>query len=482
MTERRPRKRVIVIGMDGLSWSVIDALLADGRLPSFRQALSSGAAAILRSTTPPLTPAAWSTLFSGLPPSEHRVFDFTAREVGSYVFRLCSSTDRRARMVWSVAGAKGRKVVVINVPMTYPPTAVNGLMVSGMDAPRLRGAVEPERATARILATAPDYAVDVMSHWFDDREVFHARLRSMHHARHRVALDLLDSSAADLFICVYVLADRVQHVEWSEPPSPAVCSAYEALDRVLGDYLDRIGEGDTLMVVSDHGFQSLRSEVCLNRLLVDGGLLRFKRGRCKDLVSRHDRRRTLIRSGIGQDTPTSWHLPPRAVWFNDVDWGRTRCAAFGLMGNVMVNQRGRDPNGIVAPGKDTAAVLRDVGQLVTDAVGKTISNIGVTVHPVVWDQRGPSTVSPPDAVVEVDGYRVGTWGGREFFCPSVLQDNFEGHTGTHSPEGVFIGVGRGMPMRAEREVNDAIDLTPTMMDLLELDPETRLPGRSLKEI
>ncbi len=144
--------RVIVIGMDGLSWPVIDALLAEGRLPSFRQALQSGSDRILRSTTPPLTPAAWSTLFSGLPPSQHRVFDFTAREAGSYRFRLCTSTDRQARMLWSLASDQGRKVVVLNVPMTYPPVEVNGIMVSGMDAPRLRGAVEPRQGLAKVLA------------------------------------------------------------------------------------------------------------------------------------------------------------------------------------------------------------------------------------------------------------------------------------------------------------------------------------------
>ena len=103
MAEKRSRNRVVVVGMDGLSWTVLDAMLADGGLPSFRQALDSGAASVMRSTTPPLTPAAWSTLFSGLPPSQHRVFDFTARETGSYFFRMCSSRDRRARMVWSAA-------------------------------------------------------------------------------------------------------------------------------------------------------------------------------------------------------------------------------------------------------------------------------------------------------------------------------------------------------------------------------------------
>jgi predicted AlkP superfamily phosphohydrolase/phosphomutase len=127
-------------------------------------------------------------------------------------------------------------------------------------------------------------------------------------------------------------------------------------------------------------------------------------------------------------------------------------------------------------------VLRDVGQLVADAVRPTVGDVGVTVHPVSWDHGRPAAVSPPDAVVEIDGYRVGTWGGREFFCPTVLHDNHEGHTGTHSPEGVFLGLGRGMQHRAERGVNYAIDLTPTIMDLLELDPKSRFPGRSLKEI
>jgi len=473
--------RVFVVGMDGLAWPVVDALRAEGRLPSFAKALRSGAAYTLRSTTPPLTPAAWSTLFSGLPPAQHMVFDFTARDRGSYHFRLCSSSDRQARMVWSMAGDEGRTVVVMNVPMTYPPVAVNGIMVSGMDAPRLRGAVSPPAALAKVLATAPDYAVDAMSHWFADREVFADRLRRMHRARHRVALDLLDSAAPDLFICVYVLADRVQHVEWSEIPSPAVRAAYEALDEVLGDYLDRLGGDDTLMVVSDHGFQSLRAEVCLNRILLDGGLLHFKRGRCRDVVARHNRRRALSRSGFGSAVRSCWHLAPRALWFDDVDWARTRCAAFGLMGNLMVNQSGREPEGIVEPGAETTSVLRDVEQLVADEVTRSAGRLPVTVHPVVWDHQRPATVSPPDAVVEVDGYRVTTWGGREFYCPTTLQDNREGHTGAHSPDGVFLGLGKGITRCAQRRLADAVDLAPTIMGLLDLDPGGHLPGSSLGE-
>lgn len=475
----RSSSRVIVLGLDGLDWGVVDALVEKGLLPALQRVMDGGVSRVMRSTTPPLTPAAWSTLFSGLPPAEHGIFDFTARESGRYRFRLCAASDRQADMLWSLASDAGRGVVVVNVPMTFPATAVNGLMVSGMDAPTLAGAVHPASATATVLAISPDYRIDAMSHWFDDRDEFADRLLAMHRARHRLAVELLHSRRPELFICVYVLADRVQHVAWSEPPSSEVVAAYQTLDGAVADYLDSLGEDDSLVIVSDHGFQELRSEICLNQLLEQAGLLVLDRQRCRQLLDRHRRRLTLSRGRRAGDHASPWGLPPRALWFDAVDWSRTRCAAFGLMGNMMLNLRGRDPQGLVLPGADAAAVLRTAEQAVADR----LRGERVIAHPVDWDHRRSRRVDPPDAVLEIDGYHISTWGGREFYAPDSAEyeprESAAGHTGVHSPDAVLIAMGRGFEPRVERGTADALDIVPTLADLLALDLPDRFSGRSL---
>lgn len=477
-TSERPG-RVIVLGLDGLEWTVIDALLGEGRLPAFRHILQHGYHAAMQSTTPPLTPAAWSTLFSGEPPERHGIFDFTARDSGRYSFRLCTAKDRRARMLWSMAGEAGRSVAVLNVPMTFPASQVNGLMVSGMDAPNLEGAVYPPSETAAVLAISPDYTVDAMSHWFDDPDVFATELKKMHEARHRVALDVLRRRSPDLFVCVYVLADRVQHVSWSDTPSTAVVEAYETLDGALGDYLELLGENDSLVIVSDHGFQTLRTEICVNQVFEQAGLLVLDERRCIDLLRRHNRRLLHSRGGGCRSYESWWHLPPRALWFDGVDWSRTRCAAFGLMGNMMLNIRGRDPQGLVSIGADSAAVLRDVEQAVSERLRQAFGEIRVIAHPVDWDRERSRSVDPPDAVLEIDGYRIGTWGGREFFAPGLVHESLEGHTGVHSPTAVLMAVGPGLEASGERADAAAVDLVPTVLHLLGMAPVEHLRGRSV---
>jgi predicted AlkP superfamily phosphohydrolase/phosphomutase len=473
---RRRRKRVIVLGMDGLCWPVIDTLIGQGKLPSFRQAMTDGDQRSMTSTIPPLTPAAWSTLFSGLAPEQHGIFDFTARERDSYSFRLCTSHDRQATMLWERASAGGLQVAAVNVPMTYPPVDINGLMVSGMDAPDLDGAVSSDAQLAAVLAAAPGYQIDAMSHCFDDPECFRDQLWRMHRARHRLALDRLDSHDWDLFICVYVLADRVQHVAWSEPPSAEMTAAYERLDAVLGDYLERLEEGDQVLLCSDHGFQTLRAEICINRILADAGLLVLDRKRSRRLVDQYRRRWTLLRQAGDQWPDDPWQLPPRALWFDAIDWSRTRCAAYGLIGNLMINLKGRDREGIVNP-DNASRLLQEVEAAVAEKLTMESEVVQVMAHRIAWDHQRPSPTSPPDAVIEIDRFKICTWGGRELFAPAVLRPNAELHTGTHSLDGVFLSIGSSRA-GSERGSCSATDLTPTVLDLLGL-PGNDLAGRSL---
>ncbi|MCP4549401.1 MAG: hypothetical protein GY835_23345 [bacterium] len=469
-------KRLIVIGMDGLDWSVVDVLMEQGKLPHFGEAITAGASWVLRSTTPPVTPAAWSTLFSGVPPREHGVFDFTAREAGRYRFRLCSATDRQAEMIWTLASERGRRVVVLNVPMTYPATPVNGIMVSGMDAPDLPGAVSPRAALATVLARSPCYTVDAMSHWFAERKVFFTNLWKMHRARHRLAMSLVEKADPELFICVYVIADRVQHVAWRDPPTEEVTTAYEALDAVLGDYLDRLRPEDELLLISDHGFQRLEAEICLNKVLSDAGLLVLDRSRCRTLLAKVRQRWVHTRS-VAERPDGWWSLPPRALWFDAVDWPRTRCVAFGLYGNLVINLRGRDPQGVVDQRRESASLLGDVEDLVSSILGERGE---IRVHPIAWDHGSQRRISPPDAVVEMAGYRVATWGGREFYAPAIVGANAEGHTGVHSPEGVCLAVGPAFGSGSGRRGQaDALDIAPTILELLGLTQRRALPGRLL---
>jgi predicted AlkP superfamily phosphohydrolase/phosphomutase len=302
----------------------------------------------------------------------------------------------------------------------------------------------------------------------------------MNQARHRVALELLRRVTPDLFVCVYVLADRIQHVEWSDPPSAPVVGAYRRLDRVVGDYLERLEEGDRLLILSDHGFQGSRGEICLNKIFSEAGLLKLDRRYCWRLMREHARRTARLRGSVSRPVRNPWQLPPRSLWYEAVDWSRTHCAAYGLIGNLMVNLRGRDPRGRVSDEHDRRAVLEDALSAVEDFLATHGVRAQTDLHVVEQPDLESDTV-PPDGVLEIDDFRIGTWGGREFFAGGALESNVEGHRGNHARDGVLIAVGEGFGDSSERGLTGVELVMPTMCDIMDLTYSFRAPGRSLVE-
>jgi len=382
-------------------------------------------------------------------------------------------------MIWQSATDAGLRTVVINVPFTFPAEPVNGLMISGMDAPTLEGAVWPEEAMAALLCHTPGYSIDVMPHWYPDRSEFFSCAMAAQERHHEFALSRFETMEPDLFICVYVIADRMQHVGWTFPPDLTIVAAYEALDQALGDYLEMLEPGDRLMVVSDHGFQNLEGEVCLNRIFEDLGLLVLDRKRGERILDRFNKNWIHSKGPYRQPFESVWELPPRALWFDAVQWRRTKCAAYGLVGNLMVNLRGRDPRGIVNSGSEVKSLLEEISRGVQSRLRDSQCETQVVVHPVDGSKREDARTAIPDAVIEIDEFKISTWGGREFFSPSTIYPNPDGFLGTHRREGVFIGLGPGFSAGWSDRPSEMVDIAPTISECLGLARDECWPGVSL---
>src|SRR6202795_1900907 len=110
-----------------------------GDMPVLRRLTALGMSGVLRSTTPPVTFPAWSSFMTGVNPGKHGIFDFTRRLPGTYEIAFVSSRDRRVPTIWQLLSDAGRRVAVLGVPTTYPPEAVNGIVVGGFDSPVATG-------------------------------------------------------------------------------------------------------------------------------------------------------------------------------------------------------------------------------------------------------------------------------------------------------------------------------------------------------
>lgn len=125
-----PGKRVILIGLDGADWSLLDQYAARGVMPTLAKLVAEGSSGTIKTIHPPLSPLVWTTMMTGVSPLEHRILDFLRVNPATHQREPITSDERKVPAVWNMATAGGKKVGALGYWATYPAESVNGLMVS----------------------------------------------------------------------------------------------------------------------------------------------------------------------------------------------------------------------------------------------------------------------------------------------------------------------------------------------------------------
>jgi predicted AlkP superfamily phosphohydrolase/phosphomutase len=155
--------RMVILGLDGLEPTLAEKFMAEGKLPNLARLKKEGTYARLRTTTPAISPVAWSSFMTGSEPSKHNIFDFLSRDPRTYLPDLSSARIGKPRRVlslgryrvplskpeirglrksvpfWKILGEKGIFSTVIRVPITFPPEKFKGHLLSGMCTPDMKG-------------------------------------------------------------------------------------------------------------------------------------------------------------------------------------------------------------------------------------------------------------------------------------------------------------------------------------------------------
>ncbi|PYK24434.1 MAG: phosphodiesterase, partial [Verrucomicrobia bacterium] len=127
--------KVVVIGLDAATWTVIRPWMAEGKMPNLAKLMKAGVSGTLESILPPITPPAWTSFMTGKNPGKHGIFHFVETEHGGYAMNYANATSRRSPTVWKLLNNAGYSVGTMNIPFTYPPEPLNGFQISGMDTP-----------------------------------------------------------------------------------------------------------------------------------------------------------------------------------------------------------------------------------------------------------------------------------------------------------------------------------------------------------
>ncbi|WP_165423708.1 alkaline phosphatase family protein [Ktedonosporobacter rubrisoli] len=272
--------RVLLFGIDGLAFRVLDPLIARGLLPHFQRICQQGAQGILKSTMPPMTPPAWMSISTGLLPAQHGVYDFweyVQTEQGPLAQVVTHRKGGKA--IWNILSEWGKRVIVANVPLTYPPEPVNGIMLSGYMAPDTHANITyPTRFKDELLQEVPDYQID-LDPAVSGGQIGDPLAETLKMTRSRLAMfRLLLKKPWDFCFLACSGADRIQHLCWDEIMAfhPQAVAYYQMLDTALGMMLAELGPDDLLMIISDHGFQGVRRKFYIQEHLYRQGWLQMR--------------------------------------------------------------------------------------------------------------------------------------------------------------------------------------------------------------
>jgi predicted AlkP superfamily phosphohydrolase/phosphomutase len=496
--------RVLVVGIDGGTFDVLKPLAEQGRVPHLARLMREGVTGDLRSTIHPITPAAWCTFMTGMNPGRHGIYDFTARQENSYVFGLASRANCKGPAFWRVASEQGRRTTVVNVPFTYPPDPVNGCMISGFDAPVIdRTIFHPDGLQPEIEKEVGKYIPDwtfPTGRKFDP-PAYMVDIEEALSYRTKLALYLMKRDPWDFFMVHFQPVDHLQHVFWDEEGMQYIERGYELIDKALGQVLEEAGEDTNVFVVSDHGFGRIEKFVFLGQFLRQEGFLSRTDGEVSAkaglgfLARKVERtlKRALpfrIRGALRRRMPGLRNRIVAIGDSSDVDWSKTTAYATGMYGNVNVNLKGREPQGIVDPEdyeKTRDELIASISRIEDPDTGENIVE-AVYKREEVYD--GGCVPLAPDLLVHWKDYayyaesRIDRGRGSIFGeTGTVFFDNSEyPQTGTHRLNGMLVGHGPDIQSGADVPDLRLMDMAPTILYLMGLGIPEDMDGQVLGQL
>lgn len=508
----KKRPKVLVIGLDGMTDASLLPILEAGCMPCMQRLMNEGCHGTLMSTMPPVTGPAWTTFFTGRNPGSHGILDFFKVSSDGRTRRLINSREVAGKTLWNWLDEHDRTQVVINTPLTYPPTPVKGAMITGMltpdvDAdmthpPDLYKRLKPDLGEYIITVNWQDYSPETAVRFLEDMRYCNAQ-------RNKYIMRLMDEEDWDFFMATYTGTDRIHHSLWhyidpaeraklGDAYDPAVMDGIHAyfrqLDGAIERMLEKAGPDTQVFFISDHGFGPLYNKVYINNWLDRQGILKIKRMKLKGyriatgLVRTAQRiaRKVRLAGILGRTGPKSKQLTALAnfafyhVFYNSVDWSRTKAyMASNSEQGIYINLKGREPFGIVDHA-DYDAVCEEVRQALAalkDQNGRSLLSHFYKRSEVY---SGPYTERAPDIIFGLDG---GAYlaeihlGGREIF----RDISWKTGTGNHRMEGFFLAHGPGIQPVPGFET-DLRHIMPTILYCLGVPIPTDIDGKLIEEI
>lgn len=497
------RNRILIIGLDGFTWTVANRLLDENRMPTLKRLMQQGSHGILKSVMPFETSPAWASFQTGQKPSNTGIFSFHTLDPVSRHIRLNSYNDIRVPTLWEMLNHYDKKVIGINMPLTSPPPKINGIIIPGLLCPELSGqTIHPSSVYEQFIRPRPDYQIVNNAHR-ESIEAFARQSCVTEQVRCDVAAAIMSQHPWDVLYFQIQSTDLMQHRYWwaldpdangyNDRDYEIAAEFYTACDAILARLIEKAGADTDILIVSDHGFTRQNAGLSLNRWLFEKGYLVLKdrdKTRWEKAKERHKLLKELARcygsikkpictaSGRLKEKFFRRHARPfsEIELFHlrqciDLDLSKAFC--LGAMGGLIyINPNISGFETLAARIKEE--LLGDFGSTSRCHLIKTIKTGSEEYG------QSDSQVCLPNLVVQyVEGVST-------IINPSESElvrryDNLDKQPGTHARNGIVVFQGNGVKS-GFKMVAEIVDILPTLMAHLGLPIPSHLDGKVLAEL
>lgn len=470
-------EKTLVIGLDGASFNLIDPLVREGKLPNLARLMAQGQSYYLHSTIPSNTPVAWTSMTTGQNPGKHGIFGFLKYDYPD--IKVVSSRDNQARCLWDYLGDQGKTSIIINIPFTWPPQKINGVMACFDWATITQESILAEPSS--INAYIKDQSLDtIASFHHEEGDPDLKRYHEIVMKETQFTLDMANRFKWELLFVVFMVTDSVFHLYPTR--KDIINGVYQIVDNALGQLVSLIDlHKDHVFITSDHGTKIFDRAFPIPAFFKEQRLLRLK----SSLRSHAQIALTNLFSKVL--TQYSVKLPATITNIYKKTTGRkaTRISLRDIVDKqhspiFLCDENSRIDVLIRLTDRSTAndRLRKKLRTRILDQLNR---NETIIRHAWTADEvySGPHIDGAPDIIMEMAENIAADINSSSYYKKPRSYPTLKGG---HIRNGIFIAAGKNISPNQNRNNADIIDITPTILHALRLSIPNNLDGQVLLDL
>jgi len=494
--------RVVIIGVDGATPDLLELWMKEGKLPHLQKIKQDGIYGSLKSTMPPFSAPAWTSIVTGCSPGKHGIYGFET--TSSLESHLITSSSRKAPALWNYLTSIGLNSIIVNVPNTYPPEKINGVMITGLLTPSEESNFTYPK-TIKDRLTKEDLGIfELEQLWIDDfprsymakyapeKLLDHIIDQMISHVN--VTINLMKEKDWDLTMVVIRGTDTAQHFLYNRKELLLRC--YQKVDELISTMIENFSDA-VFFVVSDHGFEKIKAILYPDNVLYNAGLLVPKQNLSQNPTSLFSHLISKIIKTVLQVIPLKTIKKIKfikKILFSSssnqklINFSKTKAFSIADGRGIRICQKGSFPEGIVAPDEYTS-LCKEIQTLFENLRHQdTKEHLVEKIYR--WNEiYGEKAKYPPDLIIDVKkGVTAAEWirtsnvlsewkKTKKQILPVAFRDDSAGRSGDHAKYGVFFAYGNNIKSNVSIKNANVMDVLPTVFTALGLPVPSSVDGK-----